>query len=117
MISSIERDNHTQEPPVTTVQEPEVTTAQEPPVNAGSELSKAAIVTGANQAKPTGKPTRELVETWLRLSEDGLGGASIEKIPESEGFKQTTIKKYLRLAREAKVKGRSWENAHTQDLP
>ena len=136
----IERDNHTQEPPVTTVQEPGVTTTQEPcrndastaqepnvdiqepnvvisngesvdvstqepPVNAGSELRKAAIVTGESQAKPTGKPSQELIESWLSLSASGISGERIAKMPESGGWGPTTIKKYLRLAREAVKEG------------
>ena len=73
-----------------TVEEPEAITTEEPP---------EARPEARTQPKPTDRPTKELVETWLRLSDSGLGARRIELMPESGGFRQTTIKKYVRLAR------------------
>ena len=102
---TMERDTQAQEPSATvsknaTVEESSASTTPEPTVN-----------TNENQTKPTGKPSQELIETWLTLSNSGLGVGKIELMPESGGFKQTTIKKYLRLAREGQADERGEGNA------
>ena len=73
-------------------------------VNDVTRTENEARANQERQAK--GKPANELIETWLTLSNSGLGASKIELMPESGGFKQTTIKKYLRQAREA-AKGES----------
>ena len=92
---TMERDNRTPEP--------EVTATYDKPTTNGS-LSGNKSETDreqASQSKPAGKPTKELVETWLRLSDSGIGSPSISAMPEGGGYTQSTIRKYVRLARKA----------------
>ena len=110
----IERDNHAQEPTVITDEKP-VANEKANAISVNDENqtgNKSETGRGrASQSKPTGKPSQELIEAWLKLSDSGIGSVSIERMPESGGFKQTTIRKYLRLAREAQADERGEDNA------
>ena len=78
--------------------------AVEPTANANAvavDIAKQETQHNTANRSESRKPSQERIETWLKLSESGIGGGSIAKMPEGGGWGQTTIKKYLRLARQA----------------
>ena len=59
-----------------------------------------APTTPEPSSKQAGKPCPEMIQEWIKLTDNGLSPRDIEKLPEAGGYKRTTILKYVRLAKE-----------------